>query len=218
MFFHLNDKLIFLIHQPYFSGQSIAIYFTSQRSYANIPETLIFIAGVIISKISGFQSTWLAQSVEHWPLILGSWVQALCWAQSLLKKNKISAFQLIPHTEAKMIYQGLSGLYDCSFQVKLLVAILILWIKLLSTRLIAASSQVLSNSLPLGNHICQILHICQPLCQTLGIQGWIEHESFHQRVYILVEQTDFYMLDTMARFNRWNNTMYIGNRYVSHTT
>lgn len=58
--------------------------------------------------------------------------------------SEVSAFQLISHTEAKIIYQGLPGLYDYSFQVMLLVATIIPRIKLLSTRLVAVSSQILS--------------------------------------------------------------------------
>jgi len=38
-----------------------------------MPETLMFIASMIISKVSAFWGTWLAQSVEHKLLISGSW-------------------------------------------------------------------------------------------------------------------------------------------------
>lgn len=41
-------KLIFLLCQPYFSGQCIAIYFASRSPYAIMPETLMFIASMII--------------------------------------------------------------------------------------------------------------------------------------------------------------------------
>ena len=124
-FSNLTYKLIFLIHQLYFSGQFIAIYFTSQSTYTTVPKMLMFIASIIISKIS--------------------------------------AFQLIPHTEAKIIYQQLSRLYDYSFWVMHLVATSIPWIKLLSTKLVAVSSQV-----PSAHFMCVCICVCMYVYVCVG--------------------------------------------------